>query len=411
MIVAEYRERLADRLITEFLTELPALAIVGPRASGKTTTAMRHARTVIRLDRPAEAAVVAADPDTALDGLPEPVLLDEWQEVPELLGAVKRACDTQPRPGRFILTGSVRAEIEAKTWPGTGRVTRIAMYPMTVDEQLGTPTTPFIDRIAANAPTDVPGEPLNVRHYIDMALRGGFPQAALSLGPRARRGWLDTYTEEIVTRDVQMAGTGHDSVRLSRYFEAYALHSGGIVDDTTLYSAANINRQTALGYHELLSRIYVIDELPAWTSNRLKRLTLAPKRQLIDSSLLASIAGATQHTVMRDANLLGRLLETFVVAQLRAQATVSEHRCRLYHLRQHHGRHEIDVIAEIDAQHIIGIEIKATAAPTTDDARHLAWLRDSIDNRFLTGVVLHTGPRSFPLGDRLWAIPISTLWI
>ena len=294
--------------------ELPALAIVGPRASGKTTTAMRHARTVIRLDRPAEAAVVAADPDTALDGLPEPVLLDEWQEVPELLGAVKRACDTQPRPGRFILTGSVRAEIEAKTWPGTGRVTRIAMYPMTVDEQLGTLTTPFIDRIAANAPTDVPGEPLNVRHYIDMALRGGFPQAALSLGPRARRGWLDTYTEEIVTRDVQMAGTGHDSVRLGRYFEAYALHSGGIVDDTTLYSAANINRQTALGYHELLSRIYVIDELPAWTSNRLKRLTLAPKRQLIDSSLLASIAGATQQTVMRDANLLGRLLETFVVA-------------------------------------------------------------------------------------------------
>ena len=410
MIVAEYRERLADRLIAEFLTELSALAIVGPRASGKTTTAMRHARTVIRLDRPAEAAVVAADPDTALDGLPEPVLLDEWQEVPELLGAVKRACDTQPRPGRFILTGSVRAEIEAKTWPGTGRVTRIAMYPMTVDEQLGTPTTPFIDRIAANAPTDVPGEPLNVRHYIDMALRGGFPQAALSLGTRARRGWLDTYTEEIVTRDVQMAGTGHDSVRLSRYFEAYALHSGGIVDDTTLYSAANINRQTALGYHELLSRIYVIDELPAWTSNRLKRLTLAPKRHLIDSSLLASIAGATHNTVMRDANLLGRLLETFVVAQLRAQATVSEHRCRLYHLRQHHGRHEIDVIVELDAQHIIGIEIKATAAPTPDDARHLAWLRDSIDNRFLTGVVLHTGPRSFPLGDRLWAIPISTLW-
>lgn len=409
-MVAEYRERLADRLIAKFLTELPALAIVGPRASGKTTTALRHARTVIRLDRPAEAAVVAADPDTALDGLPEPVLLDEWQEVPEVLGAVKRACDTQPRPGRFILTGSVRAEIEAKTWPGTGRVTRIAMYPMTVDEQLGTPTTPFVDRIAANTPADAPGEQLNLRHYLDMALRGGFPQAALSLTPQARRGWLDTYTEEIVTRDVQMAGTGHDSVRLGRYFEAYALHSGGIVDDTTLYNAANINRQTALGYHELLSRIYVIDELPAWTSNRLKRLTLAPKRQLIDSSLVASITGATHESAMRDANLLGRLLETFVVAQLRAQATVSEHRCRLYHLRQHHGRHEIDVIAELDAQHVVGIEIKATAAPASDDARHLAWLRDSIDDRFLAGVVLHTGPRSFQLGDRLWAIPISVVW-
>lgn len=406
----EYKQRLADHLIAEFLTELPALSIVGPRGSGKTTTAIRHARTVVRLDRPAEAAVVAADPDSALGGLVEPILLDEWQEVPEVLGAVKRACDTEPRPGRFILTGSVRAEIEAQTWPGTGRVTRIAMYPMTVDEQHGVPSTPFIDRIAADAPTEVPAEPLNVLHYIDMALRGGFPQAALSLKPRARRGWLDTYTEEIVTRDIKMVDSRRDSVRLSRYFEAYALHSGGIVDDNTLYSAAKINRQTALDYNELLNRSYVIDELPAWTSNRLKRLSLAPKRLLVDSSLLAAITGATQQTVMRDGNLLGCLLETFVIAQLRAQATVSENRCRLYHLRQHHGRHEIDVIAELDGGQVIGIEIKATAAPATDDARHLAWLRDNINDRFLAGIVLHTGPSSFPLGDQLWAIPISTLW-
>ncbi len=112
----------------------------------------------------------------------------------------------------------------------------------------------------------------------------------------------------------------------------------------------------------------------------------------------------------RNGNLLGRLLETFVVAQLRAQTAVSEHRCRLFHLRQHHGRHEVDVVVEVNAQQIIGIEIKATAAPTTDDARHLGWLRDQIGERFAAGVVLHTGPASFPLGERLWALPISALW-
>jgi Predicted ATPase (AAA+ superfamily) len=116
-----YRPRLIDPLINDLLASLPAVSLLGPRASGKTTTALQHARTVIRLDRPGTAAVFRADPDAALRGLAEPVLLDEWQEAPEVLGAVKRSVDTDPRPGRYILTGSVRAELDAATWPGTGR--------------------------------------------------------------------------------------------------------------------------------------------------------------------------------------------------------------------------------------------------------------------------------------------------
>ena len=390
------------------------MALVGPRASGKTTTAARYARTVVRLDRPAEAGVVAADPDVAIEGLAEPVLLDEWQEVPEVLGAVKRACDAEPRPGRFILAGSVRAE--AETWPGTGRITRIAMYPMTAGEQRGTPEVPLVDRIARGglaapgARSAVGAGSPSLRDYLEMALRGGLPQAALRLRERARRRWLDTYVEEIVTRDSQLVGEFYDSVRLARFFEAYTLNSAGVTDDTTLWQAAGINRRTALGYLRLLGRLHIVDDLPAWTSNRLKRLSLAPKRFLVDPSLLAAVTGATSDSAMRDANLLGRLLETLVVAQLRAQATVSEHRCRLYHLRQHHGRHEIDVVAELDAQRLVAFEIKATAAPSAADARHLAWLRDHTGEQFIAGVVLHTGPGAFPLGDRLWAQPISSLW-
>ncbi len=207
-----------------------------------------------------------------------------------------------------------------------------------------------------------------------------------------------------------MAGGGYDSARLARFFEAYALNSAGVVDDTTLCDAAGINRRTAVRYLDLLGRLHIVDELPAWTTNRLKRLSLARKRFLADPSLLASVTGATDRSARRDGNLLGRLLETLAVAQLRAQAAVSEHRCRLYHLWQHHGRHEIDVVAELDSQHLVAIEIKATAAPSPDDARHLAWLRDHIGDRLLAGIVLHTGPSAFPLGDRLWALPISSLW-
>ena len=183
-----------------------------------------------------------------------------------------------------------------------------------------------------------------------------------------------------------------------------------MTDDTTLWEAAGINHRTALGYLRLLERLHIVDELPAWTSNRLKRLSLAPKRFLVDPSLLAAVTGAMSGSAMRDANLLGRLLETLAVAQLRAQTTVSEHRCRLYHLRQHHGRREIDVGAELDAQRLVAFEIKATASPSGADARHLAWLRDHTDEQFIAGVVLHTGPGAFPLGDRLWALPISSLW-
>jgi len=126
--VVNYKPRAADRLIRELLAELPALLIVGPRATGKTTTASRHAATIIRLDRPAEAAAFSADPDAALRGLDEPLLLDEGQAVAEVLGAVKRAVDVDPRPGRYLLTGSVRADLDAPTWPGTGRLVRVPLF-------------------------------------------------------------------------------------------------------------------------------------------------------------------------------------------------------------------------------------------------------------------------------------------
>jgi len=105
--------------------KLPAVLLVGPRATGKATTARRLSASVVRLDRPAEAAAFSADPDAALSRLTEPVLLDEWQAVPDVLGAVERAVDDDPRPARFLLTGSVRADLDAATWPGTGRLVRL----------------------------------------------------------------------------------------------------------------------------------------------------------------------------------------------------------------------------------------------------------------------------------------------
>ncbi len=153
-----------------------------------------------------------------------------------------------------------------------------------------------------------------------------------------------------------------------------------------------------------------MESLPAWTSNRLKRLTRAPKRYIVDPSLAAGALGLDLTGVLRDGTMLGRILETFVVAQIRAEAALSPSGPRVLHLRTEHGRQEVDLVAAFGAGDVIGIEIKADSAPDADAAHHLAWLRETAGDRFVAGVVLHTGPRVYPLGERIWAIPICALW-
>lgn len=157
-------------------------------------------------------------------------------------------------------------------------------------------------------------------------------------------------------------------------------------------------------------RYLVVEDVPAWTSNRIKRLVRAPRRYVVDPALVSATLRVDTEAVMRDGNLLGRLLETFVVAELRAELVVSARRPRLFHLRLEQGRREVDLVAELGGGRLVGIEIKASASPTADDARHLAWLREVMGDRLIAGVVLHTGNRIYPLGDRLMAVPICALW-
>jgi predicted AAA+ superfamily ATPase len=406
-----YQPRLVDKAVSELLKELPALFLVGPRATGKTTTAARYARSIVRLDREAEAAAFRADPDAALRGLDEPILLDEWQVVPGVLGAVKRAVDARPEPGRFLVTGSVRAELDGEWWPGTGRVTRIPLYGMTVREHAGLAGgEPFLDRVAGGSALHPASETPDLRGYVELLLRGGFPEPALRLSHAARVRWLDSYVDHLLTRDANEVDAGRDPARLRRYLESYALNTAGVVDERTLFDAAGINRKTAQAYERLLTSLIVVEALPAWTSNRLKRLVLAPKRHVVDPALVGAVLRLDANAVMRNGDLLGRLLETFVVSQFRAELVVTDARPRLYHVRQQQGRFEIDILAELGGGRLVALEVKASSAPALDDARHLVSLRDRFGPAFVAGIVLHTGPRTFELADRIVAAPISTLW-
>ena len=219
----------------------------------------------------------------------------------------------------------------------------------------------------------------------------------------ARRRWLESYVDHLLTRDAEQVEGGRDPVRLRRYLEAFALNTAGIVEDQTLFEAAGINRRTAIAYERLLVNLLVVDTVPAWTSNRLKRLVLSPKRYVVDPGLAAGVLGVDVDLVMRNGDLLGRLLDTFVAAQLRAELAVTTSRPRLHHVRQQQGRFEVDLLAELAGGRLVGLEIKADAAPTADSARHLAALRDRYPDTFVAGIRPAYGSRA-PIA---WAIGCS----
>jgi predicted AAA+ superfamily ATPase len=285
------------------------------------------------------------------------------------------------------------------------------MYGMTVRELNGNAggDSP-LDRLASGGALSVPSDPPDLRGYVELALRSGFPDPALSMDANARARWLEGYVDQLLTRDAIGIDSRRDPARLRRYFEAYALNTGGIVSDATLLRAAGIDRRTAVAYEQLLANLFVVEAMPAWTSNRLRRLSLGSKRYFVDPAIPAAALRLNADAVLRDGDLLGRLLDTFVAAQLRAECAGSDTRPRLYHLREEHGRREVDVLAEIGGRDLLAFEVKADAAPGRDAARHLVWLRDRLGERFVGGIVFHSGPRAFKLDEKVTAAPICALW-
>lgn len=383
---------------------------------GKTTTALRHARSVLRLDRAAERGIVLDDPDAAIGCGPFPLLIDEWQHAPDILWAVKRAVDAKPSSeGRYIITGSARDDLHTRQWPLTGRVLATRLWPLTGRERFGDPTAPSLfDRWDSEHRFTLPPEPPNILGYIDIALDGGFPGALAASAAGTRDDWMRAYVDISVNRDLselsRESGRRRTPESLRRCLRGFALHTSGVVPDTALAQAAGLDRRTTLGYHEVLTVLRLVDDVPAWHSNRLKRLISMPKRYLTDAGLAAWLMDVDRESLRRDTDARGRIIDTYVAAQLRAEADVASGRVQMFHLRTRGGEHEIDLVVEI-GRRLAAFEIKTSSAPSARDARHISWLRDQLPpDQFAGGVVFHTGPHRYGLGDRVEAVPIAGLW-
>jgi len=409
--VNSYLPRLVDTSLESALRSHPAVMLNGPRACGKTTTAQRVTERIVRLDVAAEATPFRADPDTALAlHRGTRLLLDEWQEVPEILGAIKRACDAGARPGSFTLTGSVRAGTDRAGWPGTGRIVDLEMGPLSEAEINSAPPGHFMGRLLAGETMPPPADAPTYVDYVDIALAGGFPEARLTLDPADRGLWYRSYTNRIIDRDVAEILRRGDPDRARAYLEAFALHASQVCDHASIFRIAGVARKTAERYEDIFTRLHVIERVPAWHNNRLRELVHMPKRFLIDPALIAPAARVSREQILSDGRLLGAVIENLVYSQLSVEIGARHPDISIRHLRTGGGRHEIDLVLTVGHRRAVGIEVKTSAAPDRSDARHLMWMRDEMGDDFLRGIIFHTGPASFRLDDRIEAVPISALW-
>ena len=392
-----YLPRHLDAELLTALSTSPVVILDGPRGVGKTTSAVRLATTTLFLPR--DLALLEVDPDTYLAALPPPVLLDEWQLAgTDLLWTVKRIVDADPSPGRFLLTGSVEPASYGPTYPLTGRSSRLVMRPMTWAELEGYgESATFLSRVLAG---DLPQPGATSGSAFDLAAlaRAGFP------GARAmpdQRYFLDSYANVVAQR---AGDAGRDATRVQRAMRVLSVLTAQAVPDQRIWEAADITKVTWKHYDDLLGRVHLAAPVPAYESNRLKRLTSYPKRFLADTALALSLADLRLDDLRTDPALAGRYLESFVMQQLRPQ--VDEVRGALMHLRTGAGEREVDAVIET-SRDLIGIEVKLGARPTAADARPLLWLRDQLKGRLTQGYVVHTGRECYPLGDRITAVPLA----
>lgn len=330
-----------------------------------------------------------------------PVLIDEWQLAGvEVLWTIKQIVDDDPTPGSFILTGSVEPETYGPTYPLTGRSARLLLRPMSRREQIGGGGEPtWIDRLRAGEilRTDSGGR----RTELDLLTTSGFPGAVPTNDHRA---WLRAYAATVAERSVDER---RDPERVARLLRVLAELESQAVPDETVWRSADLNRETLHAYRDMLARAHILTPLPAWETNRLKRITSYPKRQLADTALALALARLGADELVVHPTLAGRYLESFVAAQLRPEAdAVDGH---LSHLRTRGGEHEVDIVIDIGGR-LIAIDVKAGVNPTPRDARHLAWLRDRFGDRLDASLVMHRGEATFQLVDGVWAVPISSLW-
>lgn len=419
-----YQRRVLDDDLDVLLDAIAAVAIEGPKAVGKTETALRRATTRHYLDDPDQRAIAEADPDRLLRS-PPPVLIDEWQLLPSIWDRIRRAVDAGAEAGRFLLTGSASPE-QSSSHSGGGRVVSLRMRPMSLAERLSAPPSVSLAELLTGARPEVSGRTgFDLEGYVDEILRSGLP-GLRELSGRPLRAQLDGYLARVIDRDFPELGQQvRNPSALRRWMAAYAAATATtasfekIRDASTSGQESKPAKTTTGPYRDVLERLFLLDPVPGWkpSRNHIAELGLPPKHHLADPALAARLVGASAESLLagqapgppipRDGTFLGALFESLVTLSVRVYAQAAE--SSVGHLRTHRGEREIDLIVERGDGRVVAIETKLSTTVDDQAVRHLHWLRKRIGDDLLDALIITTGSEAYRRDDGIAVVPAALL--
>ena len=412
MYEASYTRHVESRL-RETLEDSPVVLIQGPRQCGKTTLARMVGKTegyhYISFDDEDTRAAAEADLMGFVKTLPERVILDEVQKVPEIFSSIKLAVDRDRTPGRFILTGSVSVlHVRGITDSLAGRMDIIRLHPFSQSELEGT-TPGFPDALFSsefNIWRDRSDSPETV--IMDKVAAGGYPVALQRSGER-RADWYRKYIEILVERDSRDIAAIRSPEILSRLLALAAAQTASLLSVNGLSSSFKLSRNTVHDYLFLLEKMFLLEKLPAWHPNHLKRLVKTPKLHIADTGIACALMRMNAAALSANRPFYGHLLETWVLQELRRQLSGHGQPHVFSHYREKDGA-EVDIVIERGATALAGVEVKASATVRDSDFRGLRRLKAAAGDRFSCGVVLYNGERNLRFGEGLYAVPLQSLW-
>jgi hypothetical protein len=405
-------DRFVRPRLTEALDDTPVVLVHGPRQSGKTTLARlvgdAGGYSYFSFDDEVLRASALADPAGFVADLPGRTVLDEVQRVPELFTSLKATVDRERIPGRFILTGSANVLLLPRLADSlAGRMEVLRLHPLAQAELAGRPSG-FLEALFGGG-FKAGTRPRLGKVLPERVAAGGYPAALVRRSSRRQAAWYRDYIDTLVQRDVRDLARISSLDALPRLLSLAAGQTARLVNVADLAAPFQLSRPTIRDYLTLLVRLFLLEELPPWHSNRLSRLVKTAKLHFGDTGLACALLGVDAAALGADRPLLGQLLETFVFQELRRQASWREETIAFYHFRDKEGA-EVDCVLEGSGQGVAGVEVKAAATVTAADFRGLRKLKGAAGRRFVSGVVLYDGEATAPFGEGLFAVPVRTLW-
>lgn len=393
------------------MTDTRVVLVNGARQCGKSTLVSQIGSEVgaewRSLDNPNTRQFASENPSEFVD-FDGPLIIDEIQRDPELILAIKESVDRDPRPGKYLLTGSARV-LGLRNLPDTlvGRMETIELWPLSQGEIDGKQDR-FVDVVFEEGPQFRHTSTQDRRDYIDRLVRGGFPEA-VAREPRRRDRFLQAYVSDLINREVMQLSTIERGRQMHQLTQLLAGRSGQLLVTSQLSDSLGIDRTTVNAYLGLLEEVFLIKRIPAWTRSLGTRVTATPKLAMVDSGLAASLIGADARRLKQPGSPLGPLLEGFVAMELARQLSWSQQWIDLYHYRTR-DKIEVDIVLENRSGEVVAVEVKAAQTVKPEDFKGIRHLASHVGDEFVVGIVLYAGRHTLKIDDRLLAVPISALW-